>query len=37
MAVDEVKIGKVVRATKGSVSIPGVKMWPEESLRINTR
>ncbi len=34
---DEVKIGKVVRATKGSVAIPGVKMWPEDSLRINTR
>lgn len=34
---DEVKIGKVVRATKGSVSIPGVRMWPEESLRVNAR
>ncbi len=33
---DEVKIGKVVRATKGTVAIPGVKMWPESSIRVTT-
>jgi hypothetical protein len=31
---DLVKIGKVIRA---GVSIPGVKAWQEESLRINSR
>jgi len=34
---DEVKIGKVIRATKGTISIPGVKAWPEEILRVTTR
>jgi len=34
---DLVKIGKVVRATKGTLAIPGVKVWSEDSLRINTR
>ncbi len=34
---DEVKIGKVVRATKGSLAIPGVKMWPEKILKVNAK
>jgi hypothetical protein len=34
---DEVKIGKVVRATKGSVAIRGVKIWAEEILRVTAR
>ncbi len=34
---DEVKIGKVVRATKGSIAIPGVKIWPEDILKINAK
>ena len=33
MAPDEVKIGAVVRATKGSVTIPGVKVIKRESVR----
>lgn len=33
---NEVKIGQVVRATKGTISIPGVKIWSEESIRITT-
>lgn len=34
---DEVKIGKVVRATKGTVAILGVRMWPEDGLRVTTK
>ncbi len=34
---DEVKIGKVVRATKGSIAIPGVKMWPEKILKVSAK
>jgi len=34
---DEVKIGKVVRATKGSIAIPGVRMWSESTLKISAK
>lgn len=33
MLPDEVKIGQVARATKGSVKIEGVEIYPEESMR----
>ncbi len=37
MAVDMVKIGQVVRATKGSISIPGIRVFSEDTLKVNTR
>lgn len=30
--VDEKKVGAVVRATKGAIKIPGVKIWKEQTL-----
>lgn len=33
--IDSIKIGKVVRA--GIPSIPGIKIWEEETLRVNAR
>jgi hypothetical protein len=35
LTVDTVRIGKVVRA--GIPSIPGIRIWEEETLRVNTR
>lgn len=32
LVVDEVKIGKVVRALKGDTTIPGVRVWAEQTL-----
>lgn len=32
LAIDEVKIGKVVRALKGDTTIPGVRVWAEQTL-----
>ena len=32
LKVDEVKLGQVVRATKGTLQIPGVKIYSEESI-----
>jgi hypothetical protein len=32
LAIDEAKIGSVVRATKGSMTIPGVRIYSEETL-----
>ena len=32
LAVDEVKIGKVVRALKGDTTIAGVRVWAEQTL-----
>lgn len=34
MKIDEVAIGKAVRASKGSTVIPGVRIFPEETLRV---
>ena len=34
---DEKKIGQVVRATKGKISIPGVEVYFEDSLRVTPR
>lgn len=32
MKPDEVKIGQVIRATKGKLSIPGIQAYPDDSL-----
>ena len=30
-------IGSVVRSSKGSISIPGIKVWTEDAIRVNTK
>ena len=35
--VDMVKVGSVVRATKGTINIPGIKVIVTEGLRVTTR
>jgi len=35
--IDEKKIEKVVKATKGAVTIPGVKIWKEEIEAVRSR
>jgi len=35
--VDEVKVGGVVRGSKGTIEIPGIRVWTEETVRINTK
>lgn len=37
MIVNAALIGGVVRASKGSISIPGIKIWSEDTIRVNTR
>ncbi len=34
MKVDEVKLGQVVRATKGTLKIPGVEIWSEPNFSV---
>ncbi len=34
LEVDLVKIGQVVRATKGTISIPGIRVWSEDTLTV---
>jgi hypothetical protein len=34
LKVDDVKIGQVVRASSGSIAIPGVKVWSEKSTSV---
>lgn len=36
LKVDEQKIGATVRALKGEVDIPGVRVWAEDSLTVRT-
>lgn len=37
LSIDTVKIGGVVRATKGAIQIPGVRIWAEDSVRAGGR
>ena len=37
MMLDTVKVGKVVRASKGSIIIPGIWVYKGESIRVTTR
>lgn len=30
-------IGSVVKSSKGSISIPGIKIWVEDTIRVNTK
>ena len=34
LMVDEVKIGKLVRAQEGAIAIPGVRVWADKSTRV---
>jgi hypothetical protein len=35
--IDSAKVGAVVRASKGNISIPGIRIWQEETLKVSTR
>jgi len=35
--IDATKVGNVVRASKGSIIIPGIRIWQEPTLRVSTQ
>lgn len=37
LAVDAAKVGAVVKASKGTISIPGIRTWEDETVRVNTK
>ncbi|MFA5429862.1 MAG: hypothetical protein WC329_01730 [Candidatus Omnitrophota bacterium] len=37
LIVDAAKVGKMVRASSGTLSIPGIRIWTEDAVRINTK
>jgi hypothetical protein len=37
LTVDAAKVGAVVKASKGTISIPGIRTWEDETVRVNTK
>jgi len=35
--VDMVKVGSVVRATKGTIAIPGIRIFSEDTLKVSAK
>lgn len=35
--VDAAKVGAVVKASKGTITIPGIRVWTEDAVRVTTR
>lgn len=36
MMIDSAKVGKVVRASKGDITIPGIRIWLEPTLQVRS-